>query len=321
MKDIHILAPGPLMPMVLDQLGEKFTLHRLWEQQDKDAYLKSVAPEVRGLAVGGHVKVDQAFISHFPKLEMVSNFGVGYDSVDAKYAGQHKIIVTNTPDVLTEEVADTCLGLVLMTVKEMPQSEQWLRAGHWANKGPYPLTHTTLRGQKVGIFGLGRIGKAIAKRLEAFGVEIAYHNRRKVADVSYPYYNSLQELAAAVTMLISVAPGGPETHHIINADVFKALGPKGIFINIGRGSAVDEQAMIAALKNKVIWSAGLDVFEHEPHVPAELIALDNTVLLPHIGSGTHHTRNLMGQLVVDNLTSWFAGKGPITPVAETPWKK
>jgi len=168
-----------------------------------------------------------AFFGHFPKLEVVSNFGVGYDSVDAKYAGQHKIVVTNTPDVLTEEVADTCLGLVLMTVKEMPQSEQWLRAGHWANKGAYPLTHTTLRGQKVGIFGLGRIGKAIAKRLEAFGVEIAYHNRRKVADVSYPYYNSLQELAAAVTMLISVAPGGPETHHIINADVFKALGPKG----------------------------------------------------------------------------------------------
>ena len=289
--------------------------------KDKEATLASVAPHIRGLAVGGHVKVDPAYFARFPKLEIVANFGVGYDSVDAAYAGQHKIMVTNTPDVLTEEVADTCLGLVLMTVKEMPHSERWLRAGHWANKGAYPLTHTTLRGQKVGIFGLGRIGKAIAKRLEAFGVEIAYHNRNKVADVSYPYYASLTELAAAVTMLISVAPGGPSTHHIINADVFKALGPQGIFINIGRGSAVDEQAMITALQNKVIWSAGLDVFEHEPHVPPALIALENTVLLPHIGSGTHHTRNLMGQLLVDNLTQWFAGKGPITPVAETPWTR
>jgi len=319
-KDIHILAPGPLMPLVLDQLAAKFTLHRLWEQSDKDAYLASVASQVRGLAVGGHVKVDPAYFAKFPKLEIVSNFGVGYDSVDAKYAGQHKIMVTNTPDVLTEEVADTCLGLVLMTVKEMPHSERWLRAGHWANKGAYPLTHTTLRGQKVGIFGLGRIGKAIAKRLEAFGVEISYHNRRKVSDVSYRYYDSLKELASAVTMLISVAPGGPETHHIINAEVFKALGPQCIFINIGRGSAVDEKAMVAALQNKTIWSVGLDVFEFEPNVPAELIAMENIVLLPHIGSGTHHTRGLMGQLVVDNMANWFAGKGPITPVAETPYK-
>lgn len=320
MKTVDILAPGPMMPMVLEKLAEQFTLHRLWEMDDKEGFIKSHAGKIRGLATGGHVKCDSAFLSQFPNLEIVCNFGVGYDSVDAKWAGEHNIIVTNTPDVLTEEVADTCLGLLLMTVKEMPQSERWLRAGHWAAKGPYPLTHTTLRGMKIGIFGLGRIGKAIAKRLEAFGLDISYHNRRRVADVTYAYHDSLGALAAASDILISVAPGGPETHHIINADVFKALGPKGMFINIGRGSAVDEKAMIAALQNKTIWSVGLDVFEFEPNVPAELIAMENIVLLPHIGSGTHHTRGLMGQLVVDNVGHWFAGKGPITPVAETPYK-
>jgi lactate dehydrogenase-like 2-hydroxyacid dehydrogenase len=319
-KTVDILAPGPMMPMVLEKLAEQFTLHRLWEMEDKEGFLKANAAKIRGLATGGHVKCDGAFLAQFPKLEIVTNFGVGYDSVDAKWAGEHNIIVTNTPDVLTEEVADTCLGLLLMTVKEMPQSERWLRDGKWVAKGPYPLTHTTLRGKKIGIFGLGRIGKAIAHRLEAFGLEISYHNRRRVADVSYAYHDSLAALASAVDILISVAPGGPETHHIINADIFKALGPKGIFINIGRGSAVDEKAMVAALQNKTIWSVGLDVFEFEPNVPAELIAMENIVLLPHIGSGTHHTRGLMGQLVVDNMANWFAGKGPITPVAETPYK-
>jgi lactate dehydrogenase-like 2-hydroxyacid dehydrogenase len=319
-KSVHILAPGPMMPMVLDKIGETFTLHRLWEMADKERFIAEQGASIRGMIVGGHVKIDGPYLKQFPNTEIIANFGVGYDSVDAKFAGENKIIVTNTPDVLTEEVADTCLGLLLMTVRELPHSERWLRAGHWVGKGPYPLTHTSLRTMKVGIFGLGRIGKAIAHRLEAFGAAISYHNRRQVPDVPYTYYPTLTGLAEAVDILISVAPGGPQTHHIINADVFKALGPKGIFINIGRGSAVDEQAMIAALRDKVIWSAGLDVFEHEPKVPAELIALENTVLLPHVGSATHHTRGLMGQLVVDNITQWFSGKGPVTPVAETPWK-
>ena len=320
MKTVDILAPGPMMPMVLEKLAEQFTLHRLWEMDDKDGFIKANAHTIRGLATGGHVKCDATFMGQFPHLEIIANFGVGYDSVDAKWAGQHGLVVTNTPDVLTEEVADTCLGLLLMTVKEMPQSERWLRDGKWVSKGPYPLTHTTLRGKKIGIFGLGRIGKAIARRLEAFGLEISYHNRRRADDVSYAYHDTLAGLASAADILISVAPGGPETHHIINADIFKALGPKGIFINIGRGSAVDEKAMVAALQNKTIWSAGLDVFENEPSVPAELIGMENIVLLPHIGSGTHYTRGLMGQLVVDNMTNWFSGKGPISPVAETPYK-
>ncbi len=322
MKSIKILTPASMMPLVADQLAETFTLLKLPAPgPDRDKALGEWAPEVRGIAVAGHLTCDAALLARFPKLEIVANFGVGYDSIDAKWAGEHGIIVTNTPDVLTDEVADTCLGLLLMTVRELPQSEQWLRAGHWTGKGPYPLTHNTLRGKKIGIFGLGRIGKAIAKRLEGFGVEIAYHNRSKAAGVNYAYYDSLVGLAKAVDILISVAPGGPDTYHLINEDVFKALGSQGTFINIGRGSAVDEPALIKALQNGTIYAAGLDVFEHEPKVPAEFMALDRVVLLPHVGSASHHTRNLMGQLVVDNLRSWFAGKGPVTPVAETPYKK
>ena len=322
MKSIKILTPATMMPLVADQLAETFTLLKLPAPgPERDEAIAAWAPDVRGIAVAGHLACSAEMLARFPKLEIVANFGVGYDSVDAKWAGEHGIIVTNTPDVLTDEVADTCLGLLLMTVRELPQSEQWLRAGKWTGKGPYPLTHNTLRGKTIGIFGLGRIGKAIAKRLEAFGVDIAYHNRSKAADVAYTYHDSLVGLAKAVDILISVAPGGPETYHLINADVFKALGPRGTFINIGRGSAVDEPALIKALQDGTIYAAGLDVFENEPQVPAEFLPLERVVLLPHVGSASHHTRNLMGQLVVDNLRHFFAGKGPITPVAETPWKK
>ena len=202
MKTVDILAPGPMMPMVLEKLAEQFTLHRLWEMDDKEGFIKANAHKIRGLATGGHVKCDSAFLGQFPHLEIITNFGVGYDSVDAKWAGQHGLVVTNTPDVLTEEVADTCLGLLLMTVKEMPQSERWLRDGEWVSKGAYPLTHTTLRGKKIGIFGLGRIGKAIARRLEAFGLEISYHNRRRAEDVDYAYHETLASLAAAVDIMI-----------------------------------------------------------------------------------------------------------------------
>lgn len=322
MKSIQILTPASMMPLVADQLAETFTLLKLPAPgPEREKALDAWAADVRGIAVAGHLACDATMLARFPKLEIVANFGVGYDSVDAKWAGQNGIIVTNTPDVLTDEVADTCLGLLLMTVRELPQSERWLRAGKWTGQGPYPLTHNTLRGKKIGIFGLGRIGKAIAKRLEGFGVSIAYHNRSQAKDVPYTYHDTLVGLAHAVDILISVAPGGPDTYHLINKDVFKALGPQGTFINIGRGSAVDEPALIQALQDGTIYAAGLDVFENEPHVPDAFLPLERAVLLPHVGSASHHTRNLMGQLVVDNLRSWFAGKGPVTPVAETPYKK
>ncbi|MGO4669658.1 2-hydroxyacid dehydrogenase [Bosea sp. 2RAB26] len=315
-----IIMTGPLMAYAADQLKARFTVHELWKAEDRTAMLKEIGGKVRGVAGGGaHVRIDGTLFDALPKLEIVANFGVGYDTVDAKEAGKRGLIVTNTPDVLTDEVADLALGLLLATVRQLPQVDRYLRAGKWLEKA-YPLT-TSLRTRKVGIVGLGRIGKAVAQRIEAFGLPVSYHGRTRQADVSYRYYPSLIEMAADVDTLISVAPGGAATRHMINADVLKALGPNGIVINVGRGSVVDEQALIEALKNKVILSAGLDVFEDEPRVPAELIAMDHVVLLPHVGSASVHTREQMGQLLVDNLVSWFDGRGPLTPVAETPWKK
>lgn len=316
----EILMTGPMMAYVTDQLKARFVVHELWNAPDRAALLAEVAGRVRGVAAGGgHNRVDGALFEALPKLEMVASFGVGYDHIDAAEAGRRGITVSNTPDVLTDEVADLALGLLIATVRQLPQVDRYLREGKWL-KGAYPLT-TSLRGRTVGIVGLGRIGKAVAKRVEAFGLPVVYHGRSRQEDVSYRYYPSLVEMAADVDTLISVAPGGASTHHIINADVLKALGPNGILVNVGRGTVVDEQALIQALENKTILSAGLDVFEDEPRVPAELIAIEHAVLLPHVGSASVYTREQMGQLVVDNLISWFDGKGPLTPVSETPWKK
>lgn len=314
-----VLLLGPAMPLIVEGIERAFTLHKFWEAKDKDKLIADLAPRLKAMAGGGggHSAIEGSFLSKFPKLEIISSFGVGYDHIDAKWCGAHGVTVTNTPDVLTEEVADTALGLLLCTVREFPQAERYLRAGKWLG-GNYPLT-ASLRDRKAGIVGLGRIGKAIAKRLEAFGLTVAYHNRSKQTDVSYPYYPSVVELAKNVDVLIVVTPGGAATKNLINAQVLEALGPNGILINIGRGSAVDEQALIDALKQKKIYSAGLDVFVDEPRVSKELMAMDNIVLFPHLGSASIHTRQAMGQLVVDNLLAWKAGKPPLTPVPETPW--
>lgn len=313
----EIVMTGPLMAYAVDQLKARFVVHELWKAPDRDVFLKDIADRVRGVAAGGgHNRVDAALFDALPKLEIVSSFGVGYDHVDATEAGKRGLIVTNTPDVLTDEVADLAIGLLLATVRQLPQVDRYLREGKWL-KAAYPLT-TSLRKRSVGIVGLGRIGKAVAHRIEAFGLPVSYHGRSRQADVDYRYYPSLIDMAADVDTLISVAPGGAATHHIINAEVLKALGPNGILVNVGRGTIVDEPALIKALQDKTILSAGLDVFEDEPRVPAELIAMDHIVLLPHVGSASVHTREQMGQLVVDNLASWFEGKGPLTPVPETP---
>jgi lactate dehydrogenase-like 2-hydroxyacid dehydrogenase len=220
--------------------------------------------------------------------------------------------------VLNEEVADTALGLLLCTVREFPQSERFLRAGKWVN-GQYPLTKATLRNRTVGIVGMGRIGKAIAKRLDAFGVPVVYHSRNPQAGVNHKYYPKLLDMARDVDTLMVIVPGGAATANMINAEVLKALGPNGILINMARGSVVDEPALIEALKNRTIYSAGLDVFAKEPQVPKELIEMDHVVLFPHLGSSTEVTRAAMDQLVVDNILAWVAGKPPLTPVSETPY--
>lgn len=310
-----ILLLRKMHPLVESTLDSRFTVHRLEGAPDPEALLREVGLRIRGLCVGG--AVDGALMDRLPALELVANFGVGYDAVDAKAAAQRNIIVTNTPDVLTDEVADLAIGLLLATIRRLPQADRYLREGHWP-KAPFPLT-ASLRGRRVGILGLGRIGRAIAKRLEGFEVEIAYYGRTRQEGVAYAYHDSPVGLAEAVHVLIVVAPGGAETKGLVNADVLRALGPEGILVNVARGSVVDEAALTEALKAGTIHGAGLDVFENEPHVPAGLMALENTVLLPHVGSASEHTRTAMAQLVVDNILSWFEGRGPITPVAETPW--
>jgi lactate dehydrogenase-like 2-hydroxyacid dehydrogenase len=316
-----ILLVGPSKPLLAKGLEAAFTVHGLIEAKDREAFLNGIADRVRAFAVTySNQKIDAEFMQRFPRLEIVSSFGVGYDHVDAAWAGAHGILVTNTPDVLNEEVADTALGLLLCTVREFPQAERHLRAGKW-EQAPYPLTAATLRDRTVGMVGMGRIGQAIARRLEAFRVPVVYHARRPHPGVGYKHYPSLLDMAHDVNVLIVIVPGGPETRNLINAGVLEALGPAGILINVARGSVVDEPALIEALREKKIFSAGLDVFANEPKVPKELMEMENVVLFPHLGSASVYTRAAMDQLVVDNLLSWASGKGPLTPVPETPPKK
>ena len=312
--EIAVLLAGKSHPHVNERVKREFRAIELGEG-GLAALDEATRRSIRGAAV--MTKVDAAFVDSLPALEIVASFGVGYDLVDAKYCASRNIMVTNTPDVLSEEVADTALGLLINTVRELPKAEAWLRAGRWKADGAYPLTPATLRGRRAGIFGLGRIGLAIARRLEALGLAVSYHNRRPVEGVDYEYHASLKEMAAAVDTIISVVPGGAATEKVVNAEIFEALGPDGIFINIGRGSTVDETALIAALSNGTIRAAGLDVFAEEPNVPEALLALPNACLLPHVGSSTRHTRTAMADLVVDNLASWFSGGKAVTPVPET----
>jgi hypothetical protein len=317
----EVLLIGVPKKLIVDGLKSAFTVHVLAEAKNAEALIAEVGPRVRGAAVtGAPDRMDSAMMTRCPRLEIVSSFGVGYDNIDVKYAAAHGITVTNTPDVLTEEVADTALGLLLCTVREFPQAERYLRAGKWMER-QYPLTKATLRDRTVGMVGMGRIGKAIARRLEAFAVPVVYHSRNPQGSVPYRYYPKLLNMARDVDTLIVITPGGAETKNIINAQVLEALGPNGILINMARGSVVDEPALIKALQQKKIYSAGLDVFLKEPEVPKELLAMDHIVLFPHLGSSTVYTRRKMEQLVVDNLLAWGAGKPPLTPVPETPLAK
>ena len=315
-----VLLIGAKKPVMVKGLEPKVTLHYLADAKDQDAFLKSIADKVRAIAIAYTAnKLDAAFMQKLPKLEQISSFGVGYDHIDAKWAGAHGIVVTNTPEVLNEEVADTALGLLLCTVREFPQAERYLRAGKWP-QGHYPLTKATLRNRTVGVVGMGRIGKAIARRLEAFGVPVVYHSRNPQTGVAYKYYPKLLDMARDVDTLLVIVPGGATTANMINAEVLKALGPNGILINMARGSVVDEPALIEALKNRTIYSTGLDVFAKEPQVSKELMEMDHIVLFPHLGSSTEVTRASMDQLVVDNILAWAAGKPPLSPVPETPPK-
>src|ERR1700722_2221598 len=291
----EVILIGPLKPLVVKGLEAVCTVRRAAEAEDRDAFYAAHSG-VSAIASSATTEtISGIFMSRFPKLQIVSSFGVGYDHIDAKWAGAHGVTVTNTPDVLTEEVADTALGLLLCTVRELPQSDRYVRAGKWAQKG-FPLSKATLRNRTVGMVGMGAIGRAIARRLYAFGVPVVYHTRKKRLELAYRYYPDLIDMARDVDTLMVIVPGGATTQNMINAEVLAALGPNGIVINMARGTVVDEPALIKALEDKRIMAAGLDVFVKEPQVPAELIEMDNVVLFPHVGSASVHTRDMMDQL-------------------------
>jgi lactate dehydrogenase-like 2-hydroxyacid dehydrogenase len=302
--EIIITARGHAGTMAT--LQSEFTAHLLHEAPDRAAFLRQHAAAVRGLATFGPMPVDGKLMDALPKLEIIANFGVGVDAINLDDAKKRGIIVTNTPDVLNEAVADTALALILNTVRKFPQAEQYLRAGNWASRGPYPLT-TDSGGKTLGVLGLGRIGEAIAKRAMACGMNIRYHNRSR-KDVPYPYDPDPISLAKNSDVLLVVTPGGPETNKLVNGKVLDALGPQGYLVNIARGSVIDEPVLLRYLQEKRIAGAGLDVFADEPRVPPEFFTLDNAVLFPHVGSATVETRKAMGDLQTENLRLHFAGK-------------
>jgi len=308
--DIIITAQGH--KPTCERLVQEFSAVKLFAATDKAAALKEAAPKVRGLAHTGHSLVDAALMDALPRLEIIANFGVGVDQIDLDHAKKRGIVVTNTAGALNECVADCAMALVLNTLRKLPQAGAYLRAGDWQAKGTYPLT-TSLGGKTLGILGLGRIGEAIAKRAQAFGMKIRYHNRHK-KDVPYAYDSDAVALAKNSDVLLVITPGGPETDKLVNAAVLDALGPQGYLVNVARGSVVDELVLLRYLQEKKIAGAGLDVFEHEPKVPPEFLTLDNAVLTPHVASATHETRTAMGALQIENLHLHFAGKPVKTPV-------
>jgi lactate dehydrogenase-like 2-hydroxyacid dehydrogenase len=314
---LEVVLFGPPKPTIVRGLETACTIYKAVEASDRDAFIAEHG-QVRAIACA-QGQMSASLLERFPKLEIVASFGVGYDNVDVKYAAAHGIIVTNTPEVLTEEVADTALGLLLCTVRELPGAERHVRAGLWAKQG-FPLSKATLRNRTVGMVGMGAIGQAIARRLDAFGVPVVYHTRQPRPGISYRHYPKLIDMARDVDTLLIIVPGGPATANMINAEVLDALGPNGIVINMARGSVVDEPALIKALQDKRIMAAGLDVYVNEPEVPQALIEMENVVLLPHVGSASVYTRDKMDQLVADNILAWAAGKPPLSPVPETPWR-
>jgi lactate dehydrogenase-like 2-hydroxyacid dehydrogenase len=317
--EYDVLVPAEGMGHLDGDIDKRVTLHRLWLAPDREQAIDRIASKIKAIAATSHhAVVDAALMSRLPNLEIIVSFGVGYDHIDAAWAGEHGIIVTHTPGVLDDEVADIAMALTIATVRQLPQAGRYLREGRWRT-APYPLT-ATLRERTMGILGFGRIGKAIAQRAAAFGIDVVYHGRSQQIGAPYLYYPTLIGMARACDILMVAAPGGAQTRHIVDRAIIDAVGPDGIIVNISRGSLVDEEALAAALREGRLLGAGLDVFEDEPNVRRELLALDNAVLLPHVGSASRHTRRAMADLMLDNLKSWLDGKGPLTPVPETPWR-
>jgi hydroxypyruvate reductase len=310
----EILMIAPMMPKVMDALETAYTIHKLWEDSDRQALLARVAPEVRGVATNGSVGIGTDIINALPNLEIIACYGVGVDAIDLVTAKTRAITITTTPDVLTADVADMAVGLMIATSRRLVRGDQYVRNLEWGQKGEMPLTRR-VTGKRAGIVGLGRVGKALAKRLTAFDMHISYTDVGSQSDQPYTFIADLTELARDSDFLIVTAAGGPASRKMVNQNVLKALGAKGTLINVSRGSIVDEDALLAALEAGTLGAAGLDVFANEPNVPKALFKFENVVLMPHHSSGTIESRSMMGDLIVGNLAAHFAGQPLLTPFA------
>jgi len=308
----EVLIVAAMMRRVMDTLASEFTVHRLWEAADQAALLASIGPRIRGIATTGGRGAEAKLIAALPALEIIACYGVGVDAIDLAAARARGIVVTNTPDVLTDDVADLGIALLLAASRRICQGDRHVRSGAWL-EGDMALTRK-FTGSKVGILGLGRIGQAIARRCAAFDCEIAWHGPHAKPNVPWRFVPSLVELATESDFLVLSCPGGAATRNLVDRRVLDALGPQGILVNVSRGSVVDEAALVAALADGRLGGAALDVFVDEPRVPPALFAMDNVVLLPHVASATVETRGAMGDLVINNLRNHFAGRPVITPV-------
>lgn len=311
----EVLAVAKTPPILMKPLKEAFTVHERVHETDPAAF-EALAPRIQAVVGGGESRVDRALMDRLPALKIVSIMGVGYDGVEVGAAVERGVPVTHTPGVLNDDVADTAIALMLNVARRYPQADRFVREGRWL-QGPMPLARK-MSGARLGLVGIGRIGQAIATRAQAFGMQVAYTARNARPDLPYRYVPTPLALAAESDFLVAITPGGAATRHLVDAQVLQALGPRGYFINVARGSVADEAALVAALQNGTIAGAGLDVFQDEPRVPEALFALDNVVLSPHIASATTETREAMAALAVENLVAHFAGQ-PL-PSAVPEWQ-
>ncbi|MBX2883845.1 MAG: 2-hydroxyacid dehydrogenase [Granulosicoccus sp.] len=309
-----LLLMKALLPSVMETLENRYTIHRYWEADDPDSLLLNIEADCVGVVTDGGRGVESAILQRLPKVAIVSVFGVGVDAVDLDYCRQHNIAVTNTPDVLSDDVADLAIALALAVSRQVVVADQYARQGRWEKEGPMQLTRR-LTGKTAGIYGMGSIGDALARRLDGFAMQVSYCNRNEKSNSKYRFVSSLTQLAMQVDYLFITASANTETIGAVDENVLDALGPDGYLINVSRGSLIKEPVLVDFLEQHRIAGAGLDVFVDEPRIPDSLSTMDHVVLQPHVASGTWETRQAMGKLVLDNLEAHFNQSSLLTPVA------
>ena len=309
----HLLLVSQNLENHLDDLGGRCEVHRYYNADDQEELINRVGDKIQIVGTNGHDGCSRELMQRLPNLKMIGCYGVGYDAIDIDAAREFGVKVTNTPDVLSDAVAELTIGLMISLARKIPQSDQFVRNGEWAPLNSYPLT-SELTGKTAGILGLGRIGKEIARRLQAMKMRVVYHGRTRQVDEPYVYYSDLKQMAAESDWLVVIMPGDPGTEGIVSESVMRALGPRGNLVNVARGSLIDEAALVNLLDSGELGGAALDVFAKEPDVPTELVHRDNVVLSPHAGSATIKTRAAMGDLVIRNILAFLNGRPLLTQV-------